>query len=335
MFKEALQELKQLINTNEKFVLTTHFSPDGDAIGSTMGLSQVLKSLGKEVVTIVPNRFPKFLSWIPGTSDIVVFDDKPELAITALEATDVIFLLDFNTLSRLQGLGEEVAKINKPKVLVDHHQEPDVFDLNFSLTKASSTCELMVQLLEGMDLDKHISEDGAHAFYTGLMTDTGSFRFSSTSTETFRIAGKLVGLGVSVEAINQNMNDSNKFDRLRLMGYTLSEKMIWLKEFNTIYFYLTAEELAKFNYEPGDTEGLVNFGLSVGGVQLSIFMAEKDGKIKMSFRSKADFPANEMAKLFDGGGHTNAAGGISFDTFDKTLERITAGLETFKDALQK
>lgn len=333
MFTKELTQLKTLLDKKENIVITTHFSPDGDAIGSSMGLAQVLKALGKKVTCIVPNKFPKFLAWIGGTDEILVFDDSPKESIAALNTCDLIFLLDFNVLSRLQGLGDELAKINTEKVLIDHHQEPDEFDINFSKTSASSTCELVVQVLEGINLDKHINENGAHALYTGLMTDTGSFRFSSTSAETFRIAGKLVSLGVEVETINRHLNDSNKFDRLRLMGFTLSEKMVWLKEYNTIYFTLSAEELERFNYEQGDTEGLVNFGLSVGGVNLSVFMAEKDGKIKMSFRSKADIPANQIAKHFDGGGHINAAGGVSFDTWDITLDRLHKALEAYKDVL--
>jgi phosphoesterase RecJ-like protein len=329
-----ISKLQEILTNSNKIAITCHYGPDGDAMGSTLGLQSVLSAMGKEATVVIPNKYPNFLAWLPGISNSVVFDEQEEKAKEVLNEADTIFYLDFNTPSRMKEMGDFTSTLNKPVVLIDHHQQPDDFTVNFSDVTASSTCELVYRIVDALGATDKIDVDAATCLYTGLMTDTGSFRFPSTSSKTLRVAADLVEIGVSIGDINIKLNDTNTASRLKILGYSLSEKMVYLEEYKTVFFALTKEELATLNFQKGDTEGIVNYGLSIGGVVMSAFFSEKDGKIKISFRSKGKFSVNEFSRAhFNGGGHTNAAGGISDESWEVTISKFKAAVESNKEQL--
>ncbi len=337
MEKLTIQDIQELLKTPQKILITTHKSPDGDAIGSSLGLAGVLKQLGHSVNVVVPDAYPKFLAWMEGIEMIHVFEDDAKAANELASEAHVIFCLDYNTFGRIGDYAPAIEKANAIKLLIDHHQQPDDFP-NYlkSDTLASSTCELVYDFIEEIEAQQYINKGIAECLYSGIVTDTGSFRFSSTSPKTMRIAAGLMEKGVEVDQLYIKLFDNNRLDRLRLMGYTLSEKLKLKKEFNTAYISLSVDELDRFNFERGDTEGLVNYGLSIEGVKFAAFFREsKDSDyIRISFRSKGTFNVNEFARAhFNGGGHINAAGGRSDLSLQDTIIKFEALLEDYEAAL--
>lgn len=326
-----LKAFQRLLQEKNNIVLTTHVNPDGDAIGSTMGWLDVLTRLGKTVTGIIPSAMPAFLEWMDPKQQLINYRSNPETANKALEQAEVILCLDYNTLSRTDAVAEPVGKSDAIKILIDHHQEPDNFDINFSDTQASSTCEMVCQALKALDLMDMLSREGAACLFTGIMTDTGSFRYSATTATTFEMASILIAKGVKPSEINDRLNNTSTADRVKLTGHALYNKLEYLKDQRVAYIYLSEEELKAHNYQAGDTEGLVNVALGVGNVEMSVLFKQNEGKIKISFRSKGGILVNEFSKkYFDGGGHTHAAGGVSFETWEKTLERFKKAVdETF------
>ena len=332
---QEINEVKILLSTQKKIVIVTHWSPDGDAMGSSLGLYNYLIQKKHKVTVITPNDYPSFLNWLPGNDKVIDFSIKQKPVKIAVEQADLIFCLDFNSLKRIETLGDEVAKSTALKFIIDHHLQPEDF-ANYMLhsIKACSTCELVYDFMILMDDKNLLNKDIANCLYTGLMTDTGSFRFPSTTSKTHHIISELIDAGAENAAIHNRIYDDNSEDKLRLLGYCLAEKLTVFKDYHTAFFSLTLSELARFNYKKGDTEGVVNYALSMEGICFAVFFVEADDKIKISFRSKGDFNVNQFARThFNGGGHANAAGGMSELSLDETIIKFVSLLPEYKTAL--
>ena len=311
-YNAQLAALRDLLKSPRRLALVTHFNPDGDAVGSTLGLAHVLKAEGHAVQVVHPNPAPRNLHWMPGHAAIINHVADPKACQEALAAADLVFCLDFNRQDRVEGL-ETALRAASLKVLIDHHRDPEDFArVAFTDVDASSTCQLVHELIQGMGWARHIDAACATCLFAGIMTDSGSFRFPTTGPRTFRAAADLVERGARPEDIHQANLDDNTVERLRLNGYALSEKLELLPGGEAVLITLSQAEHDRFRYVPGDTEGLVNQGLSIRGVRLSAFLAERNGLVKISMRSKGALPVNEfLAGHFQGGGHANAAGGRS------------------------
>ncbi len=329
---EALiQAAKKRILDSENVVITTHVSPDGDAIGSSLAICHFLRQLGKGAVVIVPNEMPGFLKWLPAADEILVYNDQTKISKELISNADLILALDFNTLSRIDSMGIDVADAKAKKVMIDHHTNPGNFaDVIISYPKMSSTSEMIFRLICRMGYAPEIDKKIATCIYTGMMTDTGAFTYNSNSPEIYTIISELLKKEIDKDYIYRRINSNFSVSRLKLEGYTLSEKMKVDEKMGVSVMSLSQEELERFNYQKGDSEGFVNIPLSIKGVVLSAFFKEEDGKIKISFRSRGDVKVNEIAaELFDGGGHVNAAGA---STTELSLE---GAVKKFNDALPK
>jgi phosphoesterase RecJ-like protein len=321
-----VKELIDLLNKSKNIVIVTHWSPDGDAMGSSLGLYNYLIQKQHNVTVITPNDYPSFLFWMQGNDSVIDFSLNPNSAKEAVAKAELIFCLDFNTLSRIEALGEEVRKSSGKKCIIDHHLQPEDFaDYMLHTTQTSSTCELIYDFIVLMGDKYLINKDVANCLYTGIMTDTGSFRFPSTSPKTHRVIADLIEAGAENSEVHIRIYDNNTEDKLRLLGYSFVEKLVVLREHGTAFFSLNAEELSRFNYKKGDTEGLVNYALSIEGIYFAVFVVERDGKVKMSFRSKGKFDVNTFARrYFNGGGHANAAGGVSELSLKDTIAKLVS-----------
>jgi phosphoesterase RecJ-like protein len=319
-------------------VIVTHHKPDADALGSSLGLAGYLKKKGHTVQVITPSDYPEFLHWMPGNAEVWAYEKAKEkqLANRIAEA-DIIFCLDFSALNRIHELTEYVRQSTAKKVLIDHHLEPETFaDFDFWDVKSASTAGLIFNLIVALGDTEKIDADVANCLYAGVMTDTGGFRHSNTRQEEFLIASELVRLGANPTQVSKLIYDTNSIERLRLMGFVLSEKLKVLPEYNTAYMTLTADELKKFGSQTGDTEGFVNYGLSIKGIRLSVMIYQRKDAIKLSFRSLGNFSVNKLArKHFEGGGHKNASGGSSNLTLEQTLQKFLDLLPEYKNQLNE
>lgn len=338
-FTEA-SELKEsfisFFSIPRKIVITSHQNPDGDAYGSSLALYAVLHAMGHHVTVISPTDHSEFLAWMPGVNKVVNFEGKhQDEAIKTIQKAEAIFCLDFSALSRIKEMEVHIRVSKAKKVLVDHHQEPEDFaDYVFWNEKAAATCELLYLLFEQVAWLPYLNKDAATCLYTGILTDTGSFKFDSTTSEVHRIAGKLIDIGIVPGLIHRKLFDNQSVERVRFLGFALSEKLIHLPEYRVAYFKFSADELARFNSQKGDTEGIVNYGLSIEGVIFSAIFIEKDDMVKMSFRSVDDFSVSEFARTyFSGGGHKNAAGGRSFDSLADVEKKFLNLLPEYKQQL--
>lgn len=330
--QDLISQAKVLIEPVQKIAIVTHTSPDGDAIGSSLGMLHFLRDTGKQHVrVIVPNRFPHFLDWMPLSETILAYDDNTGEADAFLSAADLIIGIDFNQLSRLEKMQDAVKNAPAKKILLDHHLYPDNFaDVTISYPQISSASEIVFRLICRMGMFKHISKQCAECIYTGMMTDTGNFSYNSNDSEIYNIISELLKKGIDKDAIYRNVNNTYSEDRMRFMGYCLYRKMKVYPEYHTALIAIRGRELFRFNYQPGDAEGFVNMPLSIEGVYFSVFMREDKDKIKISLRSQGDFPANKVAaELFNGGGHLNAAGGESYATLDETIEKFENALPKY------
>ena len=336
---EKLQTFKAYIGRPRKAVIITHFKPDADALGSSLGLAGFLKKKGHKVQVITPSDYPNFLAWMPGNEEVIALSKEstePEKkAADAIAKANVIFCLDFSSLGRINELGDMVKKSKAKKVLIDHHLEPEKFaDFEQWNSAAASTAGLVYELIKELDEESVIDESIANCLYAGLMTDTGGFRHNNTTQKEFLIASELVGYGANPSEVARLVYDTNSIERLRLTGFVLSQKLQVLPEFSTAYISISAAELKKYGSETGDTEGLVNYGLSVKGVRLAVLLYDRKDEIKLSFRSIGNFSVNEFAKQhFEGGGHKNASGGSSKLSLEDTLKKLLALLPQYKDQL--
>ncbi|SFT35532.1 phosphoesterase RecJ domain-containing protein [Lishizhenia tianjinensis] len=333
--EEKINQLNVLLKDAKQVVITAHKSPDGDSIGSSLALYHYLKEVYTGELHIChPDAAPKFLHWMQGADEILSFENNIDEVKAHLSAADLIFCLDFNSFGRV---GNEMQPflLSAPgkKVMIDHHLNPEEegFEIVFSDTSACSTAQLVYELIEANANQTKITKACGEAIYTGIMTDTGSFRFSSTTSKTHRIVADLLDLGIENNKIHENTFDNNSVNRLQLHGYAISNNLEILPEYKTAIIYLTKEDLERFHYEKGDTEGLVNTVLSIEGIRKSIFLKESDGIIKISFRSIGeDNPVNTLASTyFHGGGHKNAAGGRYTKDLKGAIEKLKSVLPEF------
>lgn len=330
-YSDNVKDLKELLSSPKNIVIIPHRNPDGDAIGSSLGLYHTLVKAGHNPQVIAPNELPHFLNWMPGVETIKIYEKAEAQAQESLNKADLIFALDFNILSRT---GDKMAafleQLPQDFVMVDHHQMPgDFAKYMFSDPGYGSTCQLLYVVLGTLGLAAYINTDAATCLYTGIVTDSGSFKFPKTTPETHRIVAELLEKGVDNSRIHNALFDHNSYDKLQLMGKAL-QNIVLMPQYNTSYLYLTEEDLHRYNYQKGDTEGLVNYGLSIEGIHLTAFFIERkdEGIIKISFRSQGDVDVNQFARTyFEGGGHINAAGGKSTLTLEHTIERFRKIIE--------
>ncbi|MDR1951795.1 MAG: bifunctional oligoribonuclease/PAP phosphatase NrnA [Bacteroidales bacterium] len=330
---QHISKLKTAIEKAGRIVVLTHYNPDGDAIGSCVAWYDYLLGLEKDSQIITPNDFPQNLKWIKGSETVLVANQNSEKAEALITNADLLICNDFQSFSRVDKLEEIAKKSNATKILVDHHVDPEIeqFDLIFSNPESSSTAELTYELITRLTPEKPISTAIAEAIYTGIMTDTGSFSFSCNHKRTFEIVAELIDFGIDARNIHEEIYSTFSEDRMRLLGHCLTNRLTVLPELATAYVYLTKEDFRDFRYAAGDTEGIVNYALAIKNIEFAAFFAERENRIRISFRSKGDIDCNEFAKtFFYGGGHRNASGGNSFvnmqetiQKFEKLLPRIT------------
>lgn len=337
MTKTDYRDIVSLLEASSNIIITSHHNPDGDAVGSAMAMYHVLRKLNKNIIVILPNRFPDFLRWIDGSEQVLIFDQQNEKEMDKLfSKAGLVFCLDYNSPTRVDKMEKLIRESSAVKILIDHHPNPDtdVFDYVLSDTSASSTAELVHKFVVNTGMRENIDKPAAESLYTGIVTDTGSFSFACNNAETYRITAELISLGVDAEKLHRLIYDTFSESRLRLMGYAFAQKLTLLPEFHTAIIPLTRKELNDYKYKTGDTEGLVNYPLSIKEINVSIMMTERDDLIRLSFRSKGDFAVNRIAKeYFEGGGHKNAAGGNSHHTMEETIEKIKSVLPLYKNEL--
>ncbi len=331
----SLSELSQLLNKPLPIIITTHKSPDGDAMGSSLALYHFLNNRGHKVKVITPNAWPDNLSWMPGIETCINAEKDLNEALQLINTAAVIFTLDFNNLSRIDQLNEPLTNANGIKVMIDHHLQPSNYaHYMLSDTKASSTCELIHVFIESLNAKSEITETIATAIYTGILTDTASFKFYSCTSRTHQVVAHLLDVGLKNQKIHEYIYDNNTENKIRLEGYALSKKMYLLKNLPVAITSLTQNELKSFDYKPGDTEGIVNKGLSLAGIKLSAFFVEQSSQIKISLRSKGNFNVNEFArKYFNGGGHANAAGASSPKNMEETIKEFETIINKYNNEL--
>ncbi|MEP3837896.1 MAG: bifunctional oligoribonuclease/PAP phosphatase NrnA [Algibacter sp.] len=336
MKKQDITSIKQLLSTAKKIVIVPHKNPDGDAIGSTLGLYHYLVKGNHEVNVLTPNDYPHFLKWIPGNESILKHDTQKEACEGLITNADIIFTLDFNAFHRTGQMETVLTNSKALKIMIDHHQAPDDFaTYTYSDVSMSSTCEMVYNFIDLLGDENLVDSTIATCLYVGIMTDTGSFRFRSTTSKTHAIISKLIDKGAKNNEIHNRVYDTNSYERLQLLGCALTNLKV-IPESRAAYITLSQDELHKYNYKKGDTEGVVNYGLSLDGVVLAaIFIEDKnEGIIKISLRSKGNFSVNEMSRAhFEGGGHTNAAGGKSELSLEETVEKFISILPSYNKAL--
>ncbi|OYU94286.1 MAG: DHH family phosphoesterase [Bacteroidetes bacterium B1(2017)] len=332
-----ISQIKPLLEAAVKprIVITTHHKPDADALGSSLGLYNYLAKLGIQANVVTPTDYGDFLKWMPGENSVINFEEFEEKSADLVADADLIFCLDFNALKRINNLGKLVEQSRAEKVLIDHHLEPEGFeDYRLWTTKASSTSELIFWLIELMGHVSLIDEEIASCLYAGVLTDTASFKHPSTTPTTHRVAAMLLEKGAKSNRIYEAIYDNYSESRTRFIGYCLSQKLQILKEYNTALIVVNAEELKQFQIITGDSEGLVNYGLSITGMKLSVLIIDRTVARKMSFRSRDTFPANEFArKYFNGGGHFNAAGGESGEALELVEAKFKEAIKEYKNLL--
>ena len=329
---DKINKLKTYIGKGDKIVIVSHELPDGDAIGSSLGLYHYLMSFDKKSIKVImPNNFPEFLKWMPGANDIVIYDQYPDFATQLISEADVLFCLDLNAVKRVGKMASAVIASDARKVMIDHHLEPEDFcRIVISHPEMSSTSELVFRIICALGDVDMIEKEGAECFYTGMMTDTGSFGYNSNSAEIYVIVSELIKKGIDKDDIYRMVNQVYSESRLRLMGYVLYEKMRVYTDKRTALFTLRQDELNRFKYKSGDTEGFVNLPLSINGIYFSVFFREETNLIKISLRSIGEFPCNKFAALyFNGGGHKNASGGEYYGTLDEAVKVFEDGLMQF------
>lgn len=333
---EDITAVKELLAIPQQIVIIPHKNPDGDAIGSTLALWHYLNIIGQSATIVSPNDYPKFLKWMPGCEHIINFENKNQQARKALNDATLIFTLDFNHLGRTGQLEPVLQSATATFIMIDHHQAPaDYASVTYSDVTMSSTCEMVYNFIEFLgDTDK-ITQEIANCLYTGIMTDTGSFKYRSTTSKTHKVVSSLIEKGADNTAIHNKIYDTNSPSRLQLLGVALNN-MVILQEYSTAYITLSQAELDKYKYQKGDTEGFVNYGLTLEGIRFAVIFIEnsEEGIIKISFRSEGDFSVNQFARNhFSGGGHDNASGGKSDISLEETATYFVSLLDQYKESL--
>jgi bifunctional oligoribonuclease and PAP phosphatase NrnA len=333
---QQINALKELLQTPKKIMITTHHKPDADALGSSLGLAGYLLKKGHQVQVITPSDYPSFLNWMSGNDRVLIYSPSTDaLAQQIIQEAEVIFCLDFNHLGRINELGKYIEAAKGVKVLIDHHLQPDHFaDIMFSETTAAATAELVFEVIRNLGDEALIDVNIGECLYAGIVTDTGSFRHASTTRNVHMIIADLLQTGIDICKVHRNIYDSYSETRLRFLGYVLKDKLTVVREYNTAFIAVTSEELKQYNSQTGDTEGLVNFALSIEGVRFAALFIDRPEAVKISFRSVGDISVNEFARAhFSGGGHKNAAGGISYVPLNETVNHFVSLLPLYAEQL--
>jgi bifunctional oligoribonuclease and PAP phosphatase NrnA len=335
VLNNAVEYFRKLISVPSEILITAHHNPDGDTIGASLALYHFLISQGHTCHVLVPNDPPAFLKWMPGSDQMIIYQDEPERGNQLVAKAELIFCMDFNATSRVKFFSEKLSAAKATKILIDHHPFPEnEFDLSISNTEVSSTSELLYLVLETAGFADAVSVEIAQCLFTGIMTDTGSYSYSCNRPDTFRITAELISKGINVEKIHRQVYDTYSESRMRLLGHCLGKRLKVLPQYATAYIWLTKADLAEFDYQPGDTEGVVNYALSIQNVALAALFTERDDRVRLSLRSKGSFSVNEVARNhFKGGGHRNAAGADSFESMEDTLARFEALLPGYQEEL--
>ena len=331
------KEFSELVRSSDNILLISHINPDGDAIGSQLALYRYLNSLGKKVEMMCPNNLQEFLKWMDGSENISVFIRKRKKCIKLIENAGLIVMLDFNQPNRLGEAESFVTSSQAPRVIIDHHLEPhDFADLIISDPSRCSTSELVHEIVTCLNGSPWRDLPYSESVYVGIITDTGNFEHGAYTGNTMRVVADLLDTGIDRNRVLNTVYNNFSADRMRLMGLALNQRMTVLEEYRTAYICLTKKDLADFNHVKGDTEGFVNLPLSIKGIVFSVFFVEKDNFVKLSFRSKGNFPVNDFAsRYFDGGGHLNASGGERYDTLDNTISYFLKVLKENEEMLKK
>ncbi|MEX2565742.1 MAG: bifunctional oligoribonuclease/PAP phosphatase NrnA [Cyclobacteriaceae bacterium] len=332
LFKEKISSASP-----KKIIITTHHKPDADALGSSLALASYLKKKSHEVWVVSPSDYPSFLSWMNGNDEVINFEatGNEELVEDLISQADLIFGLDFSNLDRLHDLGNPIRASKAFKVNIDHHQDPEEFaDFRFCSTAAAATCELIYDLIVQVGDKELIDKDMAECLYAGIMTDTGGFRHPNTTKNIHLVTAELIGLGADNAKISRLIYDTYSVDRLKFLGFALTRRLTILPELNTAFFGISKKDLRKYNSQTGDTEGLVNYALSLDGIKIAALFTEGKDKVKISFRSSEDVSINKFAaSYFKGGGHKNASGGISELSLEETVDRFQSLIKENKHIL--
>ncbi len=331
-----LASLKELLAQPQKIVITTHHKPDGDAMGSSLGLYNYLIQQGHHAKVITPTDYPDFLSWMPGNEEVIIYTEQQERSAELIADADIVFCLDFNALGRINQMGELVGESSAYKIMIDHHLEPEDFDdYRHWNINACATAQLIYDfIVNELQHPELINKDVATCLYTGIMTDSASFRLPNTTSAVHRIVADLIDAGAVNWRIHELVYNSASEGRLRFLGHCLVNCLEVLPEYNTAIIAVNKADLEKYEVDTGDTEGIVNYALSMGSIRLAAFIVERRDKVKLSLRSKGEFPANEIVKkYFNGGGHRNAAGGHSEDSLEQVIQQFKLILPEYKKLL--
>lgn len=322
--KNFIDHVKKALQSSGRIAVISHVNPDGDAMGAALALYGILNKDKKDVSVIIPNEFPSFLSWMPFSGKVLIHKTNPSACRKAISEAEVIFCVDFNDIGRMDDLTEVFRESKSVKFLIDHHPDPSVFtDHTLSVIETSSASEIIYDLIVSLEKKHLIDKAIAECLYVGIVTDTGSFSYACNHAKTYEVIAELFRYGIDGEHIHRLVYDTFTENRMRLLGYCLSEKMKVFSKFKTAYISLTREDLKKFAYRNGDTEGVVNYALSVAGIELAALFMEREGHIKVSLRSKGTVSVNEITrKYYKGGGHHNAAGGYSYKSMEVTLNEF-------------
>lgn len=334
----VLKGMKKLLETRQHIVISVHTNPDGDAIGSALALYHFLRKFNHQVKVIAPNQFPDFLAWLPGAEDILIFEQDAKTSRLALEEATLLFCLDYNALSRSGSMQDDLKKLEIPRLLIDHHREPETESFMYCLSDilVSSTAELIYEFIAYYDFEKYTDNAINQALFTGIMTDTGSFSYAINRPETFEITAKLVRSGLDAVWVHQQVYDTFTENRLRLLGHAISNCMLVLDDFSTAIIQLSNDDFKKYDFQIGDTEGVVNYPLSMQKINMAVLVTEKKDTIRFSFRSKGNFSVHELAKShFNGGGHINASGGSLKTDMKTAVEKLISVLPEYKKKLSE
>jgi len=330
------EEYLDALSRPKKIIITTHHKPDGDALGSSLGLYHWLKDKGHEVNVILSSDFPTFLDWMPGFEDLIYYPNQSELSQSLFDVAEIIFCLDYSALSRTNVLEPVIREAKGQKWMIDHHLDPEDFaEVEYWDSSAAATAQLVYTFIADVYKDKgSVTAEIASCLYAGIMTDTGSFRFRSTTSAVHHIIANLIDAGARNWEIHENIYNSATENRLKFLGYSLLNCLEVIPEYNTAIFSLSREDLAKFNVSTGDTEGLVNYALSIKGIRLAGLFIDRTELIKLSLRSIGEIPCNEICrKYFNGGGHLNAAGGNSSEDLSSVVAKFKSILPEYKNYL--
>lgn len=334
--KSKIEQFFSKVESSSNLVIVMHKNPDGDCMGAALTLKVLFQKLGVNPIVISPNNFPSFLSWMPLSDEILIASKEKEKAKLAIAEADTIISVDFNAFHRAgSDLENPLLESEAYKIIIDHHIEPEkYFDLYFSTTQTSSTSELIFDIIENSQYFSHFNKEMAECIYVGIMTDTGSFSYACNNSSTYKSVAKLMEFGVDGEAIHRLVYDNYSFDRMRLLGHSLYNKLVVMPEYHASYIWLSKEDLKNHKFQTGDAEGIVNYGLSIQGINFTALFTEREDVIRISLRSKGDFDVNKFArKHFSGGGHRNASGADSHLTLEETLQKFENALKEYENEL--